>query len=86
MITTKINTAKKEVLKVNDFPQVKVEKLVRIKNTDNPLEQKTQSLQAVLKQEKKRSDEESLFVIDKSINDALTYLLSTLSRLPAIDQ
>ena len=35
----KINT-QKLVREVNDFPQVKVEKLVRIKNSDYALEQK----------------------------------------------
>ena len=35
----KINTPKL-VREVNDFPQVKVEKLVRIKNSDYALEQK----------------------------------------------
>ena len=74
---------------VGDLPQVKADKLWRIKGTDQPLEQKQQKLQDILMQEKKapyNSDEDTLFTNDKKINDYLQTLLMTVSQLPIYDR
>ena len=58
--------------KVGEFPPVKPDKVVRLKGTDVPFEQKQQQLQSVLLVEKKqKSDEESLFLLDKALSEAL---------------